>query len=180
MKKILFFIFSLAFVGITFSQVTTSSIKGIISDENQAELPGANIIAVHNPTGTTYGAATNIDGRFNLLNMRVGGPYTVPVSYVGFQEQVFTDVYLDLGKSENISVGLMPDSEQLDAVVVKGNTSRGVFSKGRTGAETNVGASELRNLPSITRSASDYTRLEPTASGGSFAGRNDQYNNFSK
>ena len=111
--------------------------------------------------------------------MRVGGPYTLTISYVGFQEQVFTDVYLDLGKSENISVGLMPDSEQLDAVVIEGNTSRGVFSKGRTGAETNVGASELRNLPSITRSASDYTRLEPTASGGSFAGRNDQYNNFS-
>ncbi|MDX1784246.1 MAG: TonB-dependent receptor, partial [Aequorivita vladivostokensis] len=28
-------------------------------------------------------------------------------------------------------------------------------------------------------SASDFTRLEPTASNGSFAGRNDQYNNFS-
>ena len=107
MKKILFLIFSLAFVGITFSQVTTSSIKGIISDENQAELPGANVVAVHNPTGTTYGAATNIDGRFNLLNMRVGGPYTVTVSYIGYQDQVFTDVFLDLGKSENHSKGIL-------------------------------------------------------------------------
>ena len=179
MKKILSFIFSLAFVGLTFSQVTTSSIKGTISDENQAELPGANVVAVHNPTGTTYGAATNIDGRFNLLNMRVGGPYTVTVSYIGYQDQVFSDVFLDLGKSENISIALNPDSQQLDAVVLEGNANRGIFSKARTGAETNIGANELRNLPSITRSAADYTRLEPTASGGSFAGRNDQYNNFS-
>jgi len=179
MNKILTFILSVFFVGITFSQVTTSSIKGVISDENNAELPGANVVAVHNPTGTTYGAAANIDGRFNLLNMRVGGPYTVTVSYVGYQDQVYTDVFLDLGKSENISVGLTPDSQLLDAVIVQGSSTRGVFSKGRTGAETNVGANELRNLPSITRSASDYTRLEPTASNGSFAGRNDQYNNFS-
>ena len=34
-------------------------------------------------------------------------------------------------------------------------------------------------LPSISRSAEDFTRLEPTASGGSFGGRNDQYNNYS-
>ncbi len=179
MNKLLTFLFTVFFVGITFSQVTTSSIRGVISDENKAELPGANVVAVHNPTGTTYGAAANIDGRFNLLNMRVGGPYTVTVSYVGYQDQVFTDVFLDLGKSENISVGLTPDSQLLDAVVIQGSSSGGVFSKGRTGAETNVGANELRNLPSITRSAFDYTRLEPTASNGSFAGRNDQYNNFS-
>ena len=129
MNKILTFILSVFFVGITFSQVTTSSIKGVISDENNAELPGANVVAVHNPTGTTYGAAANIDGRFNLLNMRVGGPYTVTVSYVGYQDQVYTDVFLDLGKSENISVGLTPDSQLLDAVVVQGSSTRGVFSR---------------------------------------------------
>ena len=101
------------------------------------------------------------------------------VTYVGYKDQVFDDVYLDLGKSENVSISLVPDAEQLDAVVVEGSSSGGVFSKNRTGAETNVGASELRNLPSITRSAFDYTRLDPSASNGSFAGRNDQYNNFS-
>jgi hypothetical protein len=179
MRNIITYFFCFVFISVTYSQVTTSSIRGVISDENQVELPGANVVATHNPTGTVYGAATNIDGRFDLRNLRVGGPYTVTVSYVGYKDQVFDDVYLDLGKSENVSISLVPDAEQLDAVVVEGSSSSGVFSKGRTGAETNVGASELRNLPSITRSAFDYTRLDPTASNGSFAGRNDQYNNFS-
>ena len=164
---------------ISFSQVTTSGIKGSISDETNSELPGANVIAVHNPTGTTYGAATNIDGRFNLVNLRVGGPYTITVSYVGYKDQTFTDVFLNLGQAESVSLSLVPDSEQLDAVVIQGSTSRSVFSSGRTGAETSVGRRELTTLPSISRSAADFTRLEPTASNGSFGGRNDQFNNFS-
>jgi len=170
----MFFTFTMAI-----SQVTTSGIKGSVSDETNSELPGANVIAVHNPTGTTYGAATNIDGRFNLVNLRVGGPYTITVSYVGYKDQTFTDVFLNLGQAESVSLSLVPDSEQLDAVVIQGNTSRSVFNSGRTGAETSVGRRELTTLPSITRSAADFTRLEPTASNGSFGGRNDQFNNFS-
>ena len=102
MRNIITYFFCFVFVSVTYSQVTTSSIRGVISDENQVELPGANVVATHNPTGTVYGAATNIDGRFDLRNLRVGGPYTVTVSYVGYKDQVFDDVYLDLGKSENV------------------------------------------------------------------------------
>ena len=179
MKNLNFFLIMFFTCAMAFSQVTTSGIKGSISDETNSELPGANVIAVHNPTGTTYGAATNIDGRFNLVNLRVGGPYTITVSYVGYKDQTFTDVFLNLGQAESVSLSLVPDSEQLDAVVIQGNTSRSVFSSGRTGAETSVGRRELTTLPSITRSAADFTRLEPTASNGSFGGRNDQFNNFS-
>ena len=142
-------------------------------------MPGANVVAVHTPTGTTYGAATNIDGRFNLVNLRVGGPYTITVSYVGYKDQSFTDVFLTLGKTENLTLALTLDAGQLDAVVITANTSKGVFGSDRTGAETNVGRRELTTLPTISRSASDFTRLEPTASNGSFGGRNDQFNNFS-
>jgi hypothetical protein len=164
---------------LSFSQVTTSSIKGVISDETNSGLPGANVVVVHTPTGTTYGAATDIDGRFNLVNLRVGGPYTVKVSYVGYNEQSFNNVVLTLGKTEVLSLALTPDSQQLDAVVITANNTKGVFGSDRTGAETNVGRKELTTLPTISRSASDFTRLEPTASNGSFGGRNDQYNNFS-
>jgi hypothetical protein len=179
MKKLItlfIFIFTCSF---SFSQVTTSSIKGVISDETNSGLPGANVVVVHTPTGTTYGAATDIDGRFNLVNLRVGGPYTVKVSYVGYNEQSFNNVVLTLGKTEVLSLALTPDSQQLDAVVITANNTKGVFGSDRTGAETNVGRKELTTLPTISRSASDFTRLEPTASNGSFGGRNDQYNNFS-
>ncbi len=179
MKKLTTLFLIIFTSSLSFSQVTTSSIKGLISDETTVGLPGANVIVVHTPTGTTYGAATNIDGRFNLVNLRVGGPYTVTVSYVGYSDQSFTDVFLTLGKTENLTLSLAPDSAQLETVVITANTSKGVFGSDRTGAETNVGRRELTTLPTISRSASDFTRLEPTASNGSFGGRNDQFNNFS-
>jgi hypothetical protein len=179
MKKTIILIFIMCLSFSAFAQVTTSNIKGLVLDENSEPLPGANVVAIHTPTGTKYGAATNFDGRYNLLNLRVGGPYTITISYIGYKEQVFNDVYLTLGKTENIDVSLAEDSQQLDTVVITGSGGTGTFGSDRTGAETSVGRRELTRLPTITRSAADFTRLEPTASNGSFGGRNDQFNNFS-
>jgi hypothetical protein len=179
MKKVILSFFIMCLSLSVFAQVTTSSIKGVILDENSQPLPGANVVAIHTPTGTKYGASTNFDGRYNLLNLRVGGPYTITISYIGYKEQVFNDVYLTLGKTENIDVSLTEDSQELDTVVIIGSGGTGTFGSDRTGAETSVGRRELTRLPTITRSAADFTRLEPTASNGSFGGRNDQFNNFS-
>ena len=163
----------------TMAQVTTSSIKGVVVDEGNQPFSGANIVAVHTPSGTKFGAITNFDGRYNILNMRVGGPYSVTISYLGYKSQTFDDVHLSLGKTNTIDATMVEESEELEAVVIKGTGGTGTFGSDRTGAETNVGRRELTRLPSITRSAADFTRLEPSASNGSFGGRNDQYNNFS-
>ena len=176
MKKLIFLF--LITCGYLTAQVTTSSISGVIVDDANIELEGANVVATHIPTGTTYGAVTNQDGRFNMVNMRVGGPYTVSISYIGFNQQDFDNIFLTLGKSETISLAMTPDSQELEDVVVTANASD-VFSSDRTGARTSVGRRQLSTLPSISRSAADYTRLEPTASNGSFGGRNDQFNNYS-
>ncbi|WP_282161859.1 TonB-dependent receptor [Ulvibacterium marinum] len=160
------------------AQVTTSNISGTVVDDQNQALLGANIVAVHTPTGTKYGAITNEDGLFKMLNLRVGGPYEVTVSYVGFTDQVQNDVYLTLGKTFTIDVKLASESQALDEVIVisdRGST----FGSDRTGAETSVGRRELTKLPTISRSAQDFTRLEPSSTGNSFGGRNDQFNNFS-
>ena len=73
---------------------------------------------------------------------------------------------------------LTSESQALDEVVVVSDRG-GTFGSDRTGAETSVGRRELNRLPTISRSTNDFTRLEPTASAGSFGGRNDQFNNFS-
>ena len=177
MKKILLLsLMLMSFLG--FAQVTTSSIKGLILDETGQPLPGANILAIHKPTGTKYGDASNFEGRYSMLNMRVGGPYIITISYIGFKDKVFSDVYLTLGKTENIDYKMIPDSEELDAILLTGS-SNGTFGSDRTGAETSIGRREITRLPTITRSAADFTRLEPSSTGNSFGGRNDQYNNFS-
>ncbi|MFV8339238.1 TonB-dependent receptor [Flavobacterium sp. LB3P21] len=178
MKKIitllLIFCSSVAMMG----QTTTSSIKGIVKSTAGETLPAATILAIHTPTGSKYSALSNADGRFSMLNMRIGGPYKIVVTFVGYQSEEFNDVYLDLGKVFSLDVLLKDESQKLDEVKVTGAKNK-VFSSGRTGAETTIGRRELTTLPSISRSASDFTRLEPTASGGSFGGRNEKFNNFS-
>ena len=160
------------------AQVTTSNIRGSVTDLQGVPLLGANIVAVHTPTGTRYGTISNEDGRYNLLNLRVGGPYEITISYVGYNPREETNVYLQLGTTYNLDAQLAERSVALDEVVVVVDRS-GTFGSDRTGAETSVGRRELTRLPTISRSTNDFTRLEPTASNGSFAGRNDQYNNFS-
>ena len=70
------------------AQVTTSSMSGRVTDVEGAVI-GATVVATHVPTGTVYGASTRTDGSFNLANMRVGGPYVVKISYIGYHTETF-------------------------------------------------------------------------------------------
>jgi hypothetical protein len=178
MKKIFtlfFFVFGLFVVS---GQTTTSSIKGVVKNTKGESVSGATISAVHTPTGSKYSAISNADGRFSILNMRVGGPYTVNVTFIGSHKEEFKDINLDLGRAFNLDVVLSDESQALEEVKIVTSNNK-VFQNSKTGAETTIGRKELAALPSISRSAEDFTRLEPTASGGSFGGRNDQYNNYS-
>ena len=65
--------------------VTTGAITGTVTDSSGARLEGARVVAVHGPSGTTYSAVTRADGRFTMPGMRVGGPYRVSASRVGYR-----------------------------------------------------------------------------------------------
>jgi hypothetical protein len=177
MKKFVTFLFLVFGLFSVIGQTTTSSIKGIVKGSNSESLPGATIQAIHTPTGSKYSALSNEDGRFNILNMRIGGPYKIVVTFVGYKTEEINDVFLELGKTSALEFVLVSESQSLNEVKVTSKSK--VFGSGRTGAETTIGRKELSVLPSISRSAEDFTRLEPSASGGSFGGRNDQYNNYS-
>ena len=157
MKKRLTICFMAVFLisSIGYAQVTTSSIHGNVYDENNQPLPDASVVAVHTPTGTKYGSTTNFDGVVNLRNLRVGGPYTISISFVGFETMEYTNINLTLGDSFDFKAVLQPDSQQLGEVVLKTKTDK-TFSKERTGAATSVSREELTTLPTISRSASDF------------------------
>lgn len=180
MRKSILIAVCLAVFSITigFAQVTTAKVQGIVLDDTKLPLFGANIIATHVPSGTISGAMSSDSGRFLIPNLRVGGPYTIKVSFVGFKEVVYNNVYLSLGKAFSINASMNGDSQALEAVVITVGKNE-TFNKNRTGSETDIDARQLASLPSISRSAADFYRLEPSSSGGSFGGRNDQYNNFS-
>ena len=159
--------------------VTTSAVKGLVLDSKGQPLPGATVVATHLPSGTTYGNGTRDNGQFDLLNMRIGGPYEIKVSFVGYETYVQNNVQLVLGKTFETRITLSEGTGQkLDEVVVKGNRD-GQINPDRTGAVTNISSTAIRTLPTISRSQEDFTRLTPQASGQSFGGRNTLYNNFS-
>jgi hypothetical protein len=178
MRKFFFLSFLMLLSLTVNAQVTTSKIKGTVTDKAGEPLFGANIVVLHVPTGTVSGAVAQDNGRYTVPNLRVGGPYKITFSYVGFKSQEVENVFLTLGKTTNIDGSLAEDGEQLEEVVISASKSK-VFNSDRTGAQTSVSAVQLKTLPTISRSAEDFTRLEPTASNGSFGGRNDQFNNFS-
>ncbi|QWX83382.1 TonB-dependent receptor [Cellulophaga sp. HaHaR_3_176] len=181
MRKLYFTIVGLLFTAVAFSQgVTTSAIGGQVTDETGEPLPGASVVAIHTPSGSTYGAATDFDGYYRVSNMRVGGPYKLTISYIGYVDYKKEDLYLQLGDAQRFSVKLGESANELDEIVITAQ-SNGLFDSGKTGAGTNVSQKQVSSLPTISRNIADFARLTPQAqvSGDdviSIAGQNNRYN----
>ena len=163
--------------------VTSSSMSGKITDVKSQPLPGAAVIAIHTSTGTRYGADVDFDGFFRISNMKVGGPYKVTISYLGYKNYEVNNIFLNLGQTKKISVSLNEDSSTLAEIVIVSNSSS-LFNKNKTGSETVIGKKQLQNLPSTSRSIADFVRLTPQASitegndgfSISLAGNNNRFN----
>ena len=160
------------------AQITTSSMSGKVTMQGSGEeVIGATVQVVHEPSGTRYNAVSNVDGRFSIQGMRTGGPYTVTVSYIGFQPKSYKSITLQLGENFNLNVEMSEDANELQEVVVTGSKSK--FSAEKTGASTNINSAQIVNLPTVSRSITDVTRLSPYGgSGMSFAGADGRNSNF--
>ncbi|MDR0686855.1 MAG: TonB-dependent receptor [Dysgonamonadaceae bacterium] len=160
---------------VSYAQVTTSSISGNVAD-GSGVLAGAVVKAVHNPSGTTYGTVTGGNGSYNLMNLRVGGPYTVSVSHLGYETKRGENIYLTLGEDLRFNVILSEDAEALSEVVVTGEQDP-AFSTNRTGAQEIITGERMSKLPVVSRSLSDFTKLSPMYSNGGFGGVSYRFNN---
>ena len=175
---LLLFIFSLLTLNFAFAQnVTTSSMSGTVVDEKGLPLPGVTITALHTPTGTNYSTVSRADGRYNLPNIRVGGPYTISFKFIGFNTFSQDNITLSLGQDFKINAKLAPTNTELKEVVVSGVQNK-VINTSRTGSQEIINRAQIDRLPTITRSIYDYTKLTPTANGTSFGGRNGNGNNL--
>lgn len=178
MRRMMFVIMTLALTcfGIN-AQVTTSSLSGQVTDHADGEpLIGASVVAVHQPSGTRYSAATNIDGYYAIDGMRSGGPYVITYSYVGMQSVVLDDIKLELGENTQLDIYLETAVNQLKEVVVRGKGSN--FIQAKTGATTNISTSMINAMPTVNRSISDIAKLSPYSNGMSFAGADGRSTNF--
>jgi Carboxypeptidase regulatory-like domain/TonB dependent receptor len=159
--------------------VTTSAMNGFVLDQEGAPVANANVTATHLPTGTLYRAVARQSGAFTIPNMRVGGPYRVAVTFVGFKSKTEDDVFLNLGQNRRLDFELERQVVQLEEVVIAGQQDP-ILNADRTGAATFITPEQVMILPSIKRSTRDLTRIDPRSDGNfSFAGRNWLYNNVS-
>ncbi|MGV8134621.1 MAG: TonB-dependent receptor domain-containing protein [Mangrovibacterium sp.] len=185
MKKKFIFMASLVLLLLTmpksYGQLTTAAIKGQVIDTSKQSLPGASVALVHEPTGTRYGTTTNTAGVYNLSNLNPGGPYTLTISFIGFNNFEQKKLHLTLGQTLQLNAVLSESTEELEEVVVSG--VRGVFDGNTTGSKTTVSNEMINRIPSIGRGISDMARLTPQAKvnqygGLEIAGQNSRYNSF--
>jgi len=141
MKKlilILFFISFQLFAGVT------GKLAGKIKDAETGEpLIGANIIL----EGTTFGAATNIDGEYVILNISPG-KYNVKISFIGYETKKITNVVIIVDQTTLLSVELKPQTLQVGEVVVKADNP--MIQKDLTSSISVINRDKIESLPVTT------------------------------
>ena len=178
LKCTLLFMFVSLASFIASAQETTSEIQGTITDGTNGII-GVVISAIHQPTGTNYTTTTRKDGRFNLPNVKIGGPYSITASHVGFKTENSDGIFLSLGQAYRADYTLIPESKKLTEVVVTTNARQGnLFNNNRNGSQEIINRTQLERLPTINRSIQDFVKLEPSSNGLNIGGRSNQYNNM--
>ena len=158
------------------AQITTSSLEGTVTAGDE-EVIGAHVQVVHQPSGTRYNAVTNAKGHYSIQGMRVGGPYSVEISYLGFETKKADGIHLQLGVPFKYNAELSEDAQQLTEVVVSASGSR--FAGEKTGASTAISNEDINYMPTVTRNITDFTRLSPYGGNGMvFAGSDGRTANF--
>lgn len=156
--------------------VTTSGIAGLVKDAQGLAVPGVTVTAVHVPSGTSYEAVTQSDGRYAITGMRVGGPYTVTAALSGFQSAKREGVSLTLGVTADLELTLQVAGAAETITVTA--TVDPVFSSNRTGAATAVTRQNLETMPTHSGRLESFVRLTPQSSGGLTFGQDNRLNNI--
>lgn len=156
------------------AQITSSAINGKVFDSKGEILPGVVVLVIHEPTGTKYPTMSDLNGYYHLANLNPGGPYTIKATYIGQKEKIQTNINISLGENLKLNITMQENIQDLTEVEVIVNTD-----DNKKGTSTKVTAEQLQQLPSITRSISDFSKLTPQSSNNSFAGTNFRYNNVS-
>lgn len=131
---------------------------------------GVNISLTHEPTGFTIRAVSNNKGYYFFNNLQPGGPYNVSFTSIGFNAEDRSNISLVLG-SNTINLQLTEASKTLTEVTISVKGSQ------RTGANLQLGQNQIKNIPTLSRSLQDITKITPQSNNNSFAGTNFRYNN---
>ena len=165
-------------------QETTGALAGTVTvKSDRTPLPGVAIEAVHVPTGTRWTSVSGANGRFVIVNVRVGGPYTVTAKLKGFKTETQKDIMVALGEQFDVDL-------QLEVAAISESVSvtaelEPLISPDRMGSAQSISQEEIKALPTIRRQFQDFARTnpyvnltpnDPTQTTMSVSGKNNRYN----
>jgi hypothetical protein len=122
-------------------------------------LTGATITAIHTPSRSTYSTVSRQNGFFTLANVRVGGPYTIGVSYIGFQDLERTNIEVHLGENQQLQLQMEEAVAQLEQVEI--SAQQPLAGQDERGIATHIPEETINRLLTIDRSLQDFIRLTP-------------------
>ncbi|GAB4338191.1 MAG: TonB-dependent receptor [Calditrichia bacterium] len=142
---------------------TTGKIAGRVIDASTGEpLPGANIYV----EGYPFGAATDIDGFFFIVNIPPGR-YTIVAQVLGYEEVRVENVKVNVDLTTKLDYKLRPQALEMDEQITV-VAERPLVQKDVTNSSTTISKEEIEVMP--VESVNDLVSLEAGVVAGHFRG----------
>lgn len=158
--------------------ITSSSISGRVANEKNELLTGAVVLAQHVSSGSKYITVTQKDGTFILPSVRVGGPYNIIISHIGYETDTIKNAQANLGEDLSLQIILRLATKSLSNVTVSARKNI-ILTSNKYGSGIVLNKNTISSLPTISRSLNDFTRLTPQSGGLGLLGKGGKSNNLS-
>ena len=165
------------------SQQTCGSIQGIILKGSGEVLPGANLILKNETTGNALFTFSSSKGNYAFPNLKPGGPYTLTISFTGYETSSKAGINVQLGEVTYIDVVLKTLQKDLGNILIQSYRRNPISTF--TTKEMNIGREQMDDMPTVGRNIFDLLKTFPqtrTISNNegaiSFAGQNNRFNSF--
>lgn len=162
-----------------YAQATTGAVRGQVTSDAGAPVANATVVVTHVPTGSAATSVTGADGFYSVRGLRPGGPYRVSASAPDFEAATASVSAIGIGEPATVDVVVFSAGNQVAELVV----TAAAAAKSQGGPASNFTASQIENLPSISRDLKDVARVDPFATidptnqdALSFAGTNTRFN----
>jgi hypothetical protein len=174
------------------AQVTSGTVRGVVTDPNGAVVPNAKVTISQKSTNTSTTTQTNSSGEFCFQNLLVGDDYSVTIEAPNFKTLTLTDVKVQLNQATDLPAQLALGTVGEIVTVTSGGTelvdtstanlskafsARQVVELAQTTAGTAGSAAGVNNLsllsPGVTSSGGIGVGV-----GGSVGGQRPRDNNF--
>lgn len=177
MRRLLYTLLVLLLAWSAEAQVTTASLRGVVSNEGHEALVGATVVLSNEQTGQQYAVVTDADGRFAIHGVRPADSYKLEVEFIGYNPFILSDLSLRIGEHWRREIILIEQVSSIDEIIIEATP----FS--RSGITHNYNEEQIDRMPTVSRSLYDLVRLSPQAmvnkSGGmTYGGVANRFNAF--